>query len=160
MPRMIKELEKLPPEETGFLGHNGIGFTTIQYWRGFDHLEAYARSQENKHFPAWTAFNKRMKNARGGVGIWHETYLVKAGHYEAIYSGMPEYELGRVSTLVPAQAVATKHDSAWRANSRAPQWLELGDQVGLVVFRNWWKRATPPSTATPRHGLWLFIGEG
>jgi hypothetical protein len=102
MPRMIKELEQLPSEETGFLGHKGIGFTTIQYWRSFDHLEAYARSQENKHFPAWTAFNKRMKNARGDVGIWHETYLVKSGHYEAIYSGMPEYGLGRVSELVPA----------------------------------------------------------
>ena len=102
MPRMIKELEKLPSEDTGFLGHNGIGFTTIQYWRSFDHLEAYARAQENKHFPAWTAFNKRMKNARGDVGIWHETYLVKSGQYEAIYSGMPEYGLGRVSKLVPA----------------------------------------------------------
>jgi hypothetical protein len=102
MPRMIKELEQLPSEETGFLGHNGIGFTTIQYWRSFDHLKAYARSQENKHFPAWTAFNKRMKNARGDVGIWHETYLAKSGHYEAIYSGMPEYGLGRVSELVPA----------------------------------------------------------
>ena len=102
MPRMIKELEKLPSEDTGFLGHNGIGSTTIQYWRSFDHLEAYARAQENKHFPAWTAFNKRMKNARGDVGIWHETYLVKSGQYEAIYSGMPEYGLGRVSKLVPA----------------------------------------------------------
>ena len=43
-----------------------------------------------------------MKNARGDVGIWHETYLVKAGNYEAIYSGMPEYGLGKVATLVPA----------------------------------------------------------
>ena len=102
MPRMIKELEKLPSEETGFLGHNGIGFAMVQYWRSFDHLEAYARSQENKHFPAWIAFNKRMKDARGDVGIWHETYLVKAGQYEAIYSGMPEYGLGRVSEFVPA----------------------------------------------------------
>jgi hypothetical protein len=102
MPRMIKELGKLPPEQTGFLGHNGIGFTMVQYWRSFDHLEAYARSQDNAHFPAWTAFNKRMKNSRGDVGICHETYLVKAGHYEAIYSGMPAYGLGRVSSLVPA----------------------------------------------------------
>lgn len=108
MPRMIKELEKLPSEETGFLGHNGIGFSMVQYWRSFDHLEAYARSQENAHFPAWTAFNKRMKNARGDVGIWHETFLVKAGHYEAIYSGMPEYGLGRVSSLVPATGNRTE----------------------------------------------------
>lgn len=103
MPAMIKELEKLPAEDTGFLGHNGIGLGTIvQYWRSFDHLEAYARSHQNKHFPAWTAFNKRMRNARADVGIWHETYLVKAGQYEAVYSGMPEYGLGRVAGLVPA----------------------------------------------------------
>ncbi len=102
MPRMIKELEKRPAEETGFLGHNGIGFSMVQYWRSFEHLGAYARSQDHAHFPAWTAFNKRMKNARGDVGIWHETYLVKAGNYEAIYSGMPEYGLGKVATVAPA----------------------------------------------------------
>jgi hypothetical protein len=43
-----------------------------------------------------------MKNSRGDVGIWHETYLVKAGQYEAVYSGMPAYGLGRVGELVPA----------------------------------------------------------
>lgn len=43
-----------------------------------------------------------MKNRREDVGIWHETYLVRAGEYEAIYSGMPPHGLGRVSDLVPA----------------------------------------------------------
>ena len=49
---MIKELAKLPVEETGFLSHNGIGFAMVQCWRSFDHLEAYARSQDDAHFPA------------------------------------------------------------------------------------------------------------
>lgn len=103
MPKMLKELDALPAEQTGFLGHNGLGIGAItQYWRSFDHLESYARSQDHTHFPAWTAFNKRMKNSRADVGIWHETYLVKAGQYEAIYSGMPAFGLGRVSALVPA----------------------------------------------------------
>lgn len=103
MPKMLKELEQQASEETGFLGHNGLGMGVIvQYWRSFDHLESYARSQENSHFPAWTAFNRRMKNCREDVGIWHETYLIKAGQYEAIYSGMPAYGLGRISNLVPA----------------------------------------------------------
>ena len=103
MPRMLKELETRPSEETGFLGHNGLGFGAIvQYWRSFDALEAYARSREMSHFPAWTDFNRRMKDSRGDVGIWHETYLVKDGQYEAIYSGMPSHGLGRVSALVPA----------------------------------------------------------
>lgn len=103
MPKMLKELDKAPAEETGFLGHNGISLGTIvQYWRSFDHLEAYARSHENLHYPAWVAFNRSMKNSRGDVGIWHETYLVKAGQYEAVYSGMPAYGLGRIGELAPA----------------------------------------------------------
>lgn len=103
MPKMLKELDATDPAQSGFLGHNGLSLGTIvQYWRSFDHLEAYARSHENAHFPAWTAFNKRMKDSRGDVGIWHETYLVKTGQYEAVYSGMPTYGLGRVSELVPA----------------------------------------------------------
>lgn len=103
MPKMIKELETAPVDETGFLGHNGVGLgVSIQYWRSFDHLEAYARKADGAHFPAWTAFNKRMKGSRGDVGIWHETYVVRSGQYEAIYSGMPAHGLGRVTSLVPA----------------------------------------------------------
>jgi hypothetical protein len=103
MGKMVKELEALPRDDTGFLGHNGLNTKTIvQYWRSFDHLEAFARAQDQSHFPAWAAFNKRMKQSRGDVGIWHETYLVKAGQYEAVYSGMPAFGLGRVAALVPA----------------------------------------------------------
>jgi len=40
--------------------------------------------------------------ARGDVGIWHETYLVKAGQYESIYSSMPPMELGIAGALQPA----------------------------------------------------------
>lgn len=103
MPKMIKELQRLPKEETGFLGHTAMGpGVLVQYWRSFDHLEAYARSKEHNHFPAWIEYNKRVKGSHGDVGIWHETYLVKAGQYEAIYIGMPPHGLGRVSELVPA----------------------------------------------------------
>ena len=35
----------------------------------------------------------------------HETYIVKQGQYEAIYSGMPPHGLGRVGKLVPATGV-------------------------------------------------------
>ncbi len=103
MPKMLAELARLPREDSGFLGHSGLGLgATVQYWRSFDHLEAYARAQDKEHFPAWVAFNQRMKDSRGCVGIWQETYLVKAGQYETLYSGMPPFGLGRVSDLVPA----------------------------------------------------------
>ena len=100
MPKMIKELQARP--ESGFLGYTGMGKTIIQYWRSFQHLETYARDHDKDHWPAWVAFNKKCGNSRGDVGIWHETYLIKPGQYEAIYSGMPPYGLGKVGKLVPA----------------------------------------------------------
>src|SRR4051812_34077397 len=96
MPKMIKELEAHP--ESGFLGHNGLGKIIVQYWRSFDHLERYARDRNALHWPAWVEFNRRMKDTRGDVGIWHETYKVRAGEYEAIYSGMPPYGLGKAGS--------------------------------------------------------------
>jgi hypothetical protein len=100
MPKMIKELEAHP--ESGYLGRIGSGTTMIQYWRSFQQLEAYARNHDANHWPAWVAFNKRLGNSRGDVGIWHETYLIQPGQYESIYSGMPPYGLGKVGKLVPA----------------------------------------------------------
>ena len=100
MSKMLKELEAHP--ESGFLGHNGLGRVIVQYWRSFNHLEAYARNKDLTHWPAWVDFNRRVGNSRGDVGIWHETYMVKPGQYENVYSGMPPYGLGKVGKLVPA----------------------------------------------------------
>ncbi len=107
MPRMLKELKNRP--ESGFLGYT-LGLPAIvQYWRSFEHLEAYARAHDQSHWPAWVAFNKRVGRSRGDVGIWHETYRVAASQYEAIYSGMPAIGLGNIGRLVP---VSGKQDSA------------------------------------------------
>ena len=48
------------------------------------------------------AFNKKLGGSRDDVGIWHETYQVRAGEYETIYSGMPPFGLGSAAKLVPA----------------------------------------------------------
>jgi hypothetical protein len=101
MPRMLKELKAAGPS-TGFLGHTPLSLTLMaQYWRTFEQLEAYARSRDHKHWPAWVAFNKRIKNAREDVGIWHETYKVRSGEYESVYSGMPPFGLAAAAELVP-----------------------------------------------------------
>jgi hypothetical protein len=100
MPRMLKELAAHP--EAGCLGTVQSLNVIVQYWRSFDHLESYARSTDKQHWPAWTAFNKRVGESRGDVGIWHETYFVRAGEYETVYSGMPPFGLGKASNLVPA----------------------------------------------------------
>jgi hypothetical protein len=101
MPRMLKELKAAGPS-TGFLGHTPLRIGLIaQYWRSFEQLEAYARSKDNLHQPAWAAFNRRMRASPGDVGIWHETYKVRAGEYECIYSGMPPFGLSAAAELVP-----------------------------------------------------------
>jgi hypothetical protein len=100
MPRMLSELERHP--ESGFLGHIAGFKVIVQYWRSFDHLETYARSRDREHWPAWMDFNKRLGRCRGDVGIWHETYQIRSGEYETVYSGMPPFGLGKVAKLVPA----------------------------------------------------------
>ena len=102
MPKMLKELSAKP--ESGFLGFQmsgGIPPMIVQYWKSFEHLEAYAKDRNGAHYPAWKAFNTKIKS-NGDVGIWHETYKVKAGEYECIYNNMPKFGLGKVGTLVTA----------------------------------------------------------
>lgn len=103
MPSMLRELEKQP--EKGLMGyrqHFGLrSVTIVQYWRSWEQLEAYARSKDAKHFPNWVKFNKRI-GSNGDFGIWHETYRIAPGQYEAIYNNMPAFGLGKAGKLVPA----------------------------------------------------------
>src|ERR1035441_9140341 len=104
MPKMLRELEQRP--ESGLLGAKlYLGGPrlpmVVQYWRSFEHLENYSRSRDSAHWPAWVDFNKRV-GSNGDVGIWHETYLVRAGSYECVYNNMPPTGLGVAGTLVPA----------------------------------------------------------
>jgi len=112
MPRMLIELSQKP--ESGFLGFQmfgGLPPMILQYWRSFEQLEAYAKDRHGHHYPAWKEFNKNI-GTNGDVGIWHETYRVKAGDYECIYNNMPKFGLGKVGTLVPA--VGNRHYAAQR----------------------------------------------
>ncbi|HJN44383.1 MAG: transcriptional regulator [Acidobacteria bacterium] len=99
MRRMARELAADP--EIGLLGQVAGTRVTVQYWRSFDHLEAYARSKAHAHWPAWVDFNQTNDGSRADVGIWHETYKVRAGEYEAFYRGVPPFGLGRVGQLMP-----------------------------------------------------------
>ena len=49
-----------------------------QYWRDFESLEKWARSEPHKIW--WQNFLKDS----GGTGFWHETYFMRGG-FEAIY---------------------------------------------------------------------------
>lgn len=103
MPRMLRELDAHP--ELGCLGgQQWIGRTTIllQYWRSFEDLERFSRDPDLPHLPAWRRFNRAVRDS-GDVGIWHETYRVRAGEYETVYGNMPRFGLARAATHVPAR---------------------------------------------------------
>jgi hypothetical protein len=100
---MLVELATHP--EKGLLSTEFVfslhGPILIQYWRSFDDLDRFARSRSDPHLPAWTKFN-RTAARDGSAGIFHETYLVQAGQYEALYGNMPRFGLAQAFEHVPA----------------------------------------------------------
>ncbi|GCE21229.1 DUF4188 domain-containing protein [Dictyobacter kobayashii] len=100
---MLRSLYQHP--ESGFLRSEFYfslrGPVLIQYWRSFEDLERFARSKEEPHLSAWRRFNKAV-GTDGSVGIWHETYMVEAGKYEAVYGNMPVFGLAAATQHVPA----------------------------------------------------------
>lgn len=70
----------------GLLLHENIVFSLRhvgmrQYWRDFDSLERWARSEPHRQW--WTKFLRDT----GGTGFWHEAYFMRGG-MEAVYIDM------------------------------------------------------------------------
>lgn len=110
MPKMIATLMKHP--EKGMLGARtmwaGRTITMIQYWRSFDDLERFARDGDDPHLAEWHAFNAKVGSS-GDVGVYHETYKIKAADYECVYVNMPAMGLAAATSHVP---VARKGQAA------------------------------------------------
>jgi Domain of unknown function (DUF4188) len=73
----------------GLLLHENLVYSLVpphagmrQYWRDFDALERWARSEPHRLW--WQAYLRDT----GGTGFWHETYFMRGG-IEAIYDQMP-----------------------------------------------------------------------
>ncbi|MEM1118044.1 MAG: DUF4188 domain-containing protein [Bacteroidota bacterium] len=113
MGRAMVELRANP--DLGLLGSRtlraGRHIDVVQYWRSFEHLHAYARARDAAHLPAWRAYNRAVRG-NDAVGVWHETFLVRAGDYEAVYRSMPPYGLAAASGH--AEAVGNLHSAAGR----------------------------------------------
>lgn len=92
-------------KEKGFLGGESFiywrGVAMLQYWRSFEELEHFARNAADPHLPAWRWYNRAVAGGED-VGIWHETYKVEPGQYEAIYGNMPVFGLASAASHVPA----------------------------------------------------------
>src|SRR5665213_3848579 len=70
--------------EKGLLAYEFGLPVIVQYWRSFEHLEAFAKNTDDPHLGAWRNYWRRVgKSAR--TGIWHETFLVRAGELSLIH---------------------------------------------------------------------------
>ncbi len=93
--------------DSGFLGATGPwlspnfrDISTVQYWRSAEDLEHFARTDPALHPDAWQKFFKASYKG-GAVGIWHETFQVKAGQFECVYGNMPVFGLAKATDHLP-----------------------------------------------------------
>jgi hypothetical protein len=84
-PQIARSVEAKPD---GLLLHENFVFSLFpphagmrQYWRDFESLEAWARSEPHRLW--W----QRFLRDSGGTGFWHEAYFMN-GHMEAVYDDM------------------------------------------------------------------------
>ena len=84
-PRIAGSVEAKPD---GLLLHENFLFSLSpphagmrQYWRDFESLEAWARSEPHREW--WSNFLRDS----GGTGFWHEAYFMRGG-MEAVYIDM------------------------------------------------------------------------
>ncbi len=100
-PQIARSVEARPD---GLLLHENFMFSMFpphagmrQYWRDFDSLERWARSEPHREW--W----RRFLRDSGGTGFWHETYFMRGG-MEAVYDDMVE-SIGflRFAPITPAR---------------------------------------------------------
>jgi len=84
-PKIARSVEARPE---GLLLHENFLFSLFpphagmrQYWRDFDSLERWARSEPHRLW--WQHFIRDS----GGTGFWHEAYFMRGG-MEAVYDDM------------------------------------------------------------------------
>lgn len=85
----------------GLLLHENVIYSVFplhvgmrQYWKDFDSLEAWSRSEP--HMLWW----KQFLRDSGGTGFWHEAYFMRGG-MEAVYDDIPT-KVG-LSAFAPVQ---------------------------------------------------------
>src|SRR2546421_11131620 len=84
-PKIASAVEAKPD---GLLLHESLLYSLRhlgmrQYWRDFESLEAWSRSEPHRTW--WQTFLRDS----GGTGFWHETYSMKGG-IEAVYGDVPK----------------------------------------------------------------------
>jgi Domain of unknown function (DUF4188) len=109
------KIEKAAAARPEGLLHHEIFFWSLfpmhagirQYWRDFDCLERWARSDPHRIW--W----KNFLRDSGGTGFWHETYFMRGG-IEAVYD-----DLGKPMGLLNFAPNIVAHGPMFSARQRA-----------------------------------------
>ena len=164
--------------EKGLLGYEMGLPTIVQYWRSFDQLEAFAKDGDDPHLDAWRKYWKRVGKSQR-TGIWHETYLVRAGEYEAVYGNIPAFGLGAASKVVPVAESSTARRRLRAAagsltglsEADPPRQLNPGPpsttaedsrlvSVGLALPASRYRAVDPGNNGSPlSRGGWFGVGK-
>ncbi|MEJ2629936.1 MAG: DUF4188 domain-containing protein [Acidihalobacter sp.] len=110
-PKIAQSVEANPD---GLLAHETFLFSLVpphvdirQYWRDFDSLETWARSEP--HAAWWRQFLRDS----GGTGYWHEAYFMDGG-MEAVYDDVPR-DIGFLRFAPPHAARGSRFHARGRA---------------------------------------------
>jgi len=111
---MGKEVER-DAEKYGFLGSSdwiangeratGNEIMTVMYFKTSEGLHAYAHGE--LHRKAWNWWNATYKE-HPHISIWHEMYIVPAGHWETIYVNTRPLLMGATTFPIKSKDGATK----------------------------------------------------
>lgn len=121
-PKIANSVEARPD---GLLLHENLlysirHFGMRQYWRDFESLEKWSRSEPHRQW--WQQFLKDS----GGTGFWHETYMRRGG-IEAVYVDM-ESPAG----LMKFAPVAPARGPMFSARTRAGMSGDAASKAGIT----------------------------
>src|SRR5262249_39603014 len=105
--------------EKGLLGYQMGLPIIVQYWRSFEHLEAFAKDASDPHLAVWRNYWRRGGES-SRTGIWHQAYLVRGGGDEGGHGQMPPFGsgLGRAGRLVLVSESSTARGRLKAADRR------------------------------------------
>lgn len=81
----------------------------LQHWRSYEELEDWANDRNLPHRPAQREFFRRTAY-NGHVGVWHETYRVAPGQFEALYLNMPRISMAAAGEYRPVREASRLRD--------------------------------------------------
>ena len=92
-------------------GHGGLQHVVALRGQGDQECVAigevgFGKDKDLPHLEPWREFNRLVRDSQD-IGIWHETYELSAGSFEAMYVNMPTFGLAAAGRPEPVNHAST-----------------------------------------------------